>query len=610
MKSRTAHAITVCSLSLISLPWLTACPSADARLAADAGTGDSDMRSSPDAGAFAADAGGVTTGFGEANDPSFQSCFNGIDENGTGDADCDDAVCANSPPCCIGATREACCALVPQLQSLDLSACADPNTCAPMRVVSGFPVITTAPSHRLTLVSSADVDAIVDFPSWAVTPRAERVVLRASISARTMSTLRVDAAAFGLWQGNTSATSANPDIGVVVSATRGDVSLVVGARIVSARAIAADVDSYALTIEPSGSVTLTAHRGADLVSSETQTVTIDLPSGRAVPVLFGRVANDEVGAASITAFSVARSVCDIPVALARAGALTFIGGDAFDPRSITDPSVIVDGETTRIAFAARARADESARSLFVGTLEGNVVRDALAILTAANLTTLGTIDDLSGPDLVMRGSAQVDMHFAYRIGDIWDVARVVDVLGERNVVPVTTPAGSFDDPTMLGNALIVRSHVGTSTRFVRLDANAEDGGFTAAPVCGANVSCAPGAMDSEFILENSGEEIAFDRDEIRSAAVVQTDSTTRVYYAGRRGTRWSIGMLQSSGAGLYFRSANEGEALLAGSGAGSDALSVSAPTAWVDGDMLHLVYAGSDGVSWTLFRASQPIYVR
>ena len=606
MKSRPAHAITVCSLSLISIPWLTACPAADAAreiVDAPARAGDVDSRESPDGGIGSALA-------GEDNDPSFQSCFNGIDENGTGDADCDDAVCANSPPCCIGATREACCAVVPEVQTLDLTACADPRTCAPMRVVSGFPVITTAPSHRLTLVSSADVDAIVDFPSWAVTPRAERVVLRASISARTTSTLPVDAAAFGLWQGNTSATSANPDIGVVVSATRGDVSLIVGSRIVSARAIAADVDSYALTIEPTGSVMLTAHRGAALVSSETQTVTIDLPSGRAVPVLFGRVANDEVGAASITAFSVARSVCDIPAALARTAPLTFVGGDTFDPRSVTDPSVIVDGETTRIAFAARTRADDSTRSLFLGTLEGNVVRDAIAVITTSNLETLGALDDLSGPDLVARGGAQVDMHFAYRVGDIWDVARAVDVLGERRIVPVATPTGSFDDPTMLGNALIVRAHVGASTRFVRLDANADDGAFSEAPVCGTDVSCAPGAMESDFILKNSGEEIAFDRDEIRSAAVVQTSTTTRVYYAGRRGTRWSIGMLQSSGTGFYFRSTNAGAALLTGSGAGSDALSVSAPTAWIDGDTLHLVYAGSDGASWTLFRASQPIYVR
>lgn len=609
MKSRTAHAITVFSLSVLSAPWLTACPAADeARGIGDAparaGDFDSGVRSeSPD--------GSVASGLaGEDNDPSFQSCFNGIDENETGDADCDDAVCANSPPCCVGATREACCAVVPQLQNLDLTACADPRTCAQMRVVSGFPVITAAPAHRLTLVSSADVDAIVDFPSWAVTPRAERVVLRASISARTISTLRVDAAAFGLWQGNTSATSANPDIGVVVSATRGDVSLIVGSRIVSARAMADEVDSYALSIEPSGSVTLTAYREGLLVSSETQSITLDLPSGRVIPVLFGRVTNDEVGAASITAFSVARSVCDIPAALARADSLTFVGGDTFDAHTVSDPSVILHGDITRIAFAARARAGNSARSLFVGTLDGNVVRDAFAVIMTANLTGLGTINDLSGPDIVARADGRIDMHFAYRVGDIWDVALARDVLGKRSIVPVTTPTGSFDDPTLLGAALIVRSHVDGGTRFVRLDANTEDGAFSQASVCGTNVSCAPGAMESAFILKNSGEEIAFDRDEIRSAAVVQTDSTTRVYYAGRRGTRWSIGMLQSNGAGFYFRSTNEGEALLTGSGSGSDALSVSTPTAWVDGDMLHLVYAGSDGVNWTLLRASQPIYVR
>lgn len=203
------------------------------------------------------------------------------------------------------------------------------------------------------------------------------------------------------------------------------------------------------------------------------------------------------------------------------------------------------------------------------------------------------------------------MYFAYRESEAWKIGLVRDALATREMHAVMTPAGSsYDDPTWLGeDALLVRE-LGERTRFVRLNGSADSSSFAAASVCGADSSCASGAASSDYVLQNSGEALAFDRDEIRSPVVVKTEATTRVYYAGRRGTRWSIGMLQSSGNGLYFRASNEGNALLTGSGSGLDALSVSSPTAWIEGSTLHLVYAGSDGVSWTLFHTAQPINAR
>jgi hypothetical protein len=477
--------------------------------------------------------------------------------------------------------------------------------CGAMRVVAGFPEIT---SGRLTLISSVDSDTIVDFPTWSVTPRAERVVLRASISARTASALALDAAAFGLWPGNAS-TTVNPDVAVVVSATRQDVSLLVGSRIVSTQPLNPEVTSYALEVEATGRITLRAYRGETELPTEEQRIEMALPVGRSVPVIFGRVTNNEPGAASLTAFSVERFPCDIPAAIVRTGALTFEGTPTFDTRTVTDPSVVLQADTTHIAFSARPVGENGARTLFLGRLVGSEIRGVRAVATLATVTT-DTATDLSGPSLHVNGS-QLEMYFAYRAGEVWKLALLRDLLGTPALRAVNTPTGSYDEPTPLGDALLVRLRNGTQTRFVRMDAPTNDSGaFSAASVCGADASCESGDPSSSYVLQNSGDELAFDRDELGAPSVVQTPSTTRIFYAGRRGTRWSIGMLQSSGSGLYFRTSNEGEALLSGSGTGPDALSVSSPTAWIEAGTLHLVYAGSDGVGWSLFHASQPVNAR
>jgi len=87
---------------------------------------------------------------------------------------------------------------------------------------------------------------------------------------------------------------------------------------------------------------------------------------------------------------------------------------------------------------------------------------------------------------------------------------------------------------------------------------------------------------------------SFDRDEIGALGTVVLRGATRVYYAGRRGTRWTIGVLASSDGSNW--NAPPGGPVLAGSDRGFDALGVQDPGVDVVDGVVHLYYSGNDGM--------------
>src|SRR5690606_10270011 len=96
--------------------------------------------------------------------------------------------------------------------------------------------------------------------------------------------------------------------------------------------------------------------------------------------------------------------------------------------------------------------------------------------------------------------------------------------------------------------------------------------------------------------------MAFDADEVAAPALyVDGAGILRLYYAGRRGSRWSIGMI-ASGDGRIFAYAPS-EPVLRASGTGHDALSVLDPSVVRVGDTLQLFHTASDGVAARVARA-------
>jgi len=556
-----------------------------------------------------ASADGSVLGEGANRDGSgnARSCFDGVDDDGNMATDCEDTGCETTRVCCIGSAADACCAPMATVTTFDLTTCTgEPTGCAALvdaglapNVVSGSPRFSM--DRALVPVSTDRVDAIVDFPSLALSPRAERILVRATISAPATSA-QLDATAVGLWTPQTRAASVSPLAAVVVSATRGDVSLVVGDRVVDSTPLTMGVRDYALEITPTGEVSLQ-------LGAETLHAVVALPAGRVVPVVFGRVTNDapESGTTRLIALSVERRACDLPAALVRSGTLTAAGESSFEVLHATDPSVLVRaGQPDLVAFAAPS-AMSAARAIYLAT------RDADGLLEAperlVDIESVSDATDLGGPHLFADAMGVVSMYFAFRIasGD-WRLARLANIEDVSAVNVLTTPAGSFDDPAPLGSdRLLAREHVAErGSRLVILSLS----GTAATPassLCASESDCDDRERFDDYVHTTSADPLAFDHDEVRAPVALEHGGVRRIYFAGRRGTRWSIGMLLEGDDGSFFRIANDGAAVLGPSGSGDDALGVAGPSPIVRDGELELLYAGTDGARWQLFSARMPV---
>jgi hypothetical protein len=593
---------------------ISACGHSARDVDADAQSGATPDGSVPDAGAPALFDDAGTTGqdagarADEGLDPSDTAqaqCFDGDDQDGDEQVDCADPGCSDARVCCVGSTAEACCAASPIVTRWLISECAPgpADRCGALgaRSVSGAPQVSA--DGGLVMVAAGSVDAIVDLPELAVVPRAEGVRLRATISAPARSD-QLDATAFGLWSPRASSATVTPIVAAVVSATRGDVSLLVGGRVVQSTALVEGTSVYVLEVRPDGAVTLEG-AGEPLAS------TVELPEGAVTPVVFGRVTNDAFVPAPtrLRELVLERSPCDIPNALQRAGeGLLVDGGARYDEGLATDPSVLADGSGTRVAFVVGG-AENAPHAIFVGErgADGQVTAAAepLRIADVRSALAPAMVTDLGGPHLFVDGT--LSMYFAYESdGGLWRLGRVDDVDGARTITSVALVDGSFDDPALLpdGRLLARERLAGGGSRIVALT-----GGELSAPasgLCASESACGEGRTD-DYLHEPSSDPLAFDHDEVRAPVAIAHDGVVRIYYAGRRGTRWSIGMLLMGPDGTYFRRAGGGLPVLAPGTGALDALGVAGPAPHVVDGHLELLHAGTDGARWRLLAATQPV---
>jgi len=91
----------------------------------------------------------------------------------------------------------------------------------------------------------------------------------------------------------------------------------------------------------------------------------------------------------------------------------------------------------------------------------------------------------------------------------------------------------------------------------------------------------------------------FDTDEVGSPTIVHRGTTWSLYFAGRHGARWAIGLVASDDL-QYWTTPT---AVLSGSGTGFDTLSARDPSVVTRADTVELYYAGSDGAHTIIGRA-------
>jgi len=91
----------------------------------------------------------------------------------------------------------------------------------------------------------------------------------------------------------------------------------------------------------------------------------------------------------------------------------------------------------------------------------------------------------------------------------------------------------------------------------------------------------------------------FDADEIASPSLMVRNGAYHLYYAGRRGTRWRLGLLVSD-AVVYWREIDEGVPVLTASEQPFERVGVMDPDVTAQGNEVELVYSGWDGARTTL----------
>lgn len=547
---------------------------------------------SPDASL--ADGGPGTMGAAEF-DPSrggIAACFDGADnDDAGGGADCADTSCqANVPACCVGVSSSTCCvAGVPR--DLPFGACGGGVAGCP--ALAGFDVFG-APSPRVDDSGAGTVflpggegsESGVLFPD-ALDPRLGTITLTARVATPepAPSGGQIELVGFGLVDAEIDPGGLGrvaPIAGLRVSRNRREVTLVVAGETVFRAAITTeDFVDYGLTLSPTGRVAL-LRDGAELAA-------LELGPGLALrAALYGRTSNepgsgDVVLNTRVASASVSQQRCDMPGALALRPTPA-LGGAAWadDFDAIGEPDMLrwTFEETTRATMAFMLGDSIYLAEPGPGGLAPTTALDA-PVLTEGLVDFAMTA--VSSPALRHDGSGELEIWFVGETGGQTTIGvarrRASDGL-YRDLTPQLSPAAGerfesvdvydTNDETRL--AVAVRAPDGKT----RIEIHRVGRGAV-----GVVRESRPDTL------------FAFDRDEVGDPSIDIEGGVHRLYFSGRRGTRWSIGLLVSPDGALFVEP-NDPIALEP-SGLGFDSLSVRAPSVEVFGDELHLYYEGSDG---------------
>jgi hypothetical protein len=611
------------ALATASTPLAVACSSSNSpHASSDAGiTLHDDGGSAPrDAGADVGstiDVGSVPmTGEADRSDPGAYAtgCLDGLDQNMSGAADCSDPTCSASPSCCVGRTSSDCC-LVPGA-AIDLHFVCASGGGACDALVGATPFGDVGPVRTIDGAFAPESDHGTDSGAIfadAIDPRAARVTIDASLAVPSATTADgTDAIGVGLVSAGASAHVV-PLAAIVVSAARGQVLLLLGDSVAGVATAPTDGDfhDYSLSLGPDGQVSAT-------FAGTTLSASVPLPSTSLHAAFFGRATNP--GSlpsglpARIGSLSVGSSGCDQPTALTRVGAIDLVdetGAVLLD--TVESPHVASDGTTTVLVFSAMPMGGGGS-AIFVATRDPDGSFHVRAPTTGSQpILAPDAGDALESPAIAASGGTWTlygtRLHAGVRSIFV-SRSSSSDPLGLATPMDVVIPglSGDVGSPAIVpGNVdqIVVRHQASAgdiplAAEFVLADLAPASGVATpSADICAADSPCAGGTRGDANVYAARTSTVRFDADDVDDPAIVLYDHVYRLYYAGRLGSRWSIGMLIAADLG-YWRAANDGDAILGPDGNGLDAVSVRDPAPIVENGALSLYYVGSDGDTRTI----------
>lgn len=541
-----------------------------------------------------------------------EGCFDGADNDGDGRFDCQDPSCqANVPSCCVGASSTTCCVESAPV-TLPFEGCgSDLSTCQAVTDLfdvfgSSSPRVRTwdGDASETFLPGGQSDDSGVLFPE-RLDPRTGTIRLAAEVASSTTPPEGVvDALAVGVVDAGVdpaTLTRVTPLAAFVVSRNRQEVGLVVAGETVERWTLPDDAfHRYELTLAPDGTVRFFSDWAEPIDASAVLSLSDEVRM-----VAYGRSANPGSGdPAPVRARLLERrtEACDMPAALSRREApvvpAASDGPWAEAHASIERPHVIAYEDppgTPRVRMALMVDGE-----IHLAT----PVDDGFALERSPGTPVL----EAPAEPWAAAGVEDPVLRWTGERLELWYTGRATDGAGTVARAVWDEASGEF-----VHEAVVLRpgDHPEV-TGFSHAAPFELDGRLLAAVredlVGGHRIALwAIDEAGASFVRElaaPSGELFAFDRHEVAAPAVLVEDGVVRVYYAARRGTRWSLGLTVSSD-GRWWRAPSDGP-VLGGDGAGFDAIGVRDPAPVVVDGALHLHFAGSDGARTRIGLATRP----
>lgn len=580
------------------------------------------------------------------------SCADFRDDDGNGQVDCaDTSSCGALPICCVGSTAARCCAppstLVPVLT---LVGCASGvlSTCVTGMSTFGAP-LPELTSTRADGGSCAAGQSLVPqgsdrsdgglIAAASLDTSASAIALEATVGVSLTADATLDAIAVGLTAQTdlvgSSIARVRPTMAVLLSATDQTIRAVAGDIAFPAHALGStlalscsEIDVRIVT-SPAGTFDAFYRTAPTSPWITIGTARPFEPSPAAHVVAYGRSTNPGVDGAHawVRSVSVASARCDVmdPVRSTTGAFATLPSTHAIHSVSRVgslavyemDGSIYVAGVdgTGHLQTLGRSGADGD-RILAPGgmpfMMAGLADPELVAIddnrrllftaISASGVRSIGYLDFNETVDQPVNGSMPRELVSPSAVA-------AISVDGPTYFETLSPPDNTLHRWVVF-RAIVDATHselraaelIGPSAM---LGINGESRDITAS-VPQFFTAASPSSPNDALYANRESDETAFDHDEIGAPEIVVYKDVIRVFFAARHGARWSIGMLRSPDF-AHFELAYP-DPVLAGSGVGFDAVSVTDPDVTVDGaGRLTLYYTATDGTTTQPGLATQEV---
>jgi hypothetical protein len=513
------------------------------------------------------------------------SCYNELDDDDDGQADCDDAECQSLGSCCLGAGD--CCAPADTIE-VAFAGCDSVAGCVSGARAFGDPA-PWVDGDRLAPGGDARFDS-----GLVLEPTVDTTAFRTSVRVtfrrpEPCEGTCIEAAGVGLTdRASYDATShVRPEVGLVVDAD-GNVHLIVASESVGSWPMNAVEEPWRLTLRPDGRLSV-ARDGEDvaLVSGARRFS----PARAHHVVLYGRNETGREGA-RIGSVTLDTELCDMPGAWAGRAPVEFADSAPL-PARFEGTTLAEDDASTWLAYASGgavhfARRDAATNGPFerVGRLDAELDERLShpSLLRDGNRWLLYATSLRDETSSILRAELSA-----------LDGGDGLEATDRRLVLEPSGDAAALSKPT------VARVEMGTGeARYVMIAHRRSTGGVTelATYVATDGVAFRAVTGDDLATLTASDSNIGpgARADELGQPSLLVRNGTWRLYFGVRHGTRWRVALLASDEL-LYWR--DVGLALREGS-TRMDWLGTSQPAVLGHENAVDMLYVAHDGMDETL----------